>query len=767
MQFTEGLLGSVEFLKWFRPGGPWVLTTIAEGRAPTTRTFKPETKQQLLPWLEASDGIENIYFQVNVCVRDHVAKKTDKEDMAAAEWLHVDVDPSAGADLFDAERSNILKKLEGHSPKPSLIIDSGGGYQAFWRLSEPVLPTDNIPNHENWADFESYNRQLAYDLGGDNCHNVDRIMRLPGTTNVPNKKKREKGRTPRPSSVVWASDTTFDLNVFPKAPLVGGGEHADTGRINVELSGNLRPLSVEELNNLPVSDHVKMLIIQGGDPMNPDKYNSRSDVVWRVVCEMVRAEIEDDVIAAVLLDQDLKISNHIYDQKNPQGYTVRQIQRAKEHAIDPWLQTLNSEYFAVIVGGKFRVVRRKNTGVFEYMEVGAFKNIFSNQVVKFKGPNGEDCFKKLGQWWLDHPNRRTYMGGIIFDPSNNHQTDEFNLWQGFAYSPKEGKLHQRYLEHIFENICSSNQEYYDYIIGWVARLIQTPATQSESAIVLRGKEGTGKNSFVGPLGDLFPQHFFEGGQTSQFLGQFNSHLRDKILVHGNEAFFAGDKKHEAALKMLITEPKMPIEAKGIDITQESNYLHVIMSSNSEWVVPAGPESRRFLVLDVADTKRNDTDYFIKMKADLKSGGYENLLHFLMNYDLSKFNVRKIPFTEALSDQRLRTLPNQAKWWMDCLQQGYIVNDTDGWKNQLSTKYVYNSYIEAMRQQGRQFNEMKTAFTRYLKKAAEGIDTKNVYKEGRVYIFPSLEKCRSEFDKNFGGPYEWEEIDEGANREIPF
>ena len=79
---------------------------------------------------------------------------------------------------------------------------------------------------------------------------------------------------------------------------------------------------------------------------------------------------------------------------------------------------------------------------------------------------------------------------------------------------------------------------------------------------MRGQEGVGKNTFVGALGKLFGRHFFEGSTDSQFTGQFNSHLQDKIFVHANEAFFAGDKRHEGTLKAMITDPMMPIEAKG-------------------------------------------------------------------------------------------------------------------------------------------------------------------------------------------------------------
>lgn len=43
---------------------------------------------------------------------------------------------------------------------------------------------------------------IAKALGGDNCHNVDRLLRLPGTINMPNAKKRAAGRVPTLARII-------------------------------------------------------------------------------------------------------------------------------------------------------------------------------------------------------------------------------------------------------------------------------------------------------------------------------------------------------------------------------------------------------------------------------------------------------------------------------------------------------------------------------------------------------------------------------------
>ena len=134
----------------------------------------------------------NVYWTTNQ-VAEGCNKKPSKADILAARFAHVDIDPPKNGGPFDKLRAQA--ELLALSVPPTLIIDSGGGLQAFWRLSGPASP----------AEVESVNRSLAGRLGGDNCHNIDRLMRLPGTVNYPNARKRAAGRSPSLAKVIYDS----------------------------------------------------------------------------------------------------------------------------------------------------------------------------------------------------------------------------------------------------------------------------------------------------------------------------------------------------------------------------------------------------------------------------------------------------------------------------------------------------------------------------------------------------------------------------------
>ena len=101
----------------------------------------------------------NLYFHVNALRTGFINKKAAKGDVSAAQFLHVDVD-----DL------GVKDRIINFSPRPTIVVFSGGGYHSYWRLKEPVEDLDRV---------EAVNKAIAKQVGGDNCHNIDRIMRLP------------------------------------------------------------------------------------------------------------------------------------------------------------------------------------------------------------------------------------------------------------------------------------------------------------------------------------------------------------------------------------------------------------------------------------------------------------------------------------------------------------------------------------------------------------------------------------------------------------
>lgn len=745
-----------------------------------TEDQEPKLREFLSRAAEAGD---NVYFTVNTLLRK-MQKKASEEDVKDVVYLHVDVDPRIGED-FQEEQKRILKMLsEAKGPRPSVLIFSGGGYQAFWKL---VKPLEVRGNRELIEEAKLYNRQLENVFGGDSCHSVDHLMRLPGTVNIPrSKKKIQKGQKPALASVVWFEDSSYDIGAFTKAPKiqdmsVGGS----TGDLTVEISGNIR--QEIDLDTLPdtVSGRVRVAIVQGSNDEEPLKGdNGRSEWLFYVCCELVRAGVSDDVIYSIITDPSNGISSSVLDKGNSrtiERYAVRQIQRAKEFSKDPNLERLNREYALVeSVGGKCRIVKEVWNPTLKRHEIdlqesAGFLKMYGNQFVEM----GKSVMP-LGKWWLSHPNRRTYTT-IIFDPSTDHPTT-LNLWRGFAVDAIPGDC-SLYLEHLKKNLCADRKDWYDYLIGWMANAVQNPGSPAGTAVVLRGRQGTGKGFFAKTFGHLLGYHYRVVTNPEHLVGRFNAHLEDAIVVFADEAIYAGNRKHENILKSIITEGTLPIEAKFQGVRECRNCIHLIMASNEDWVVPASLDDRRFFVLRVGDDHRKDSAYFKSIRDQMEAGGYQALLHYLLTYDLSQFNIYEIPKTEELVEQQRQSMSPVQAFFLRRLMEGRQLKTSPSWEHEV----VRDALIaELLREEPSRYNSYHAALTGISMFVNQvfgiGKDQQSLITGVRSYIdasgreivvqspwglqFPPLDECRKAWDQEYG-QVQWPEIKEFADSQREF
>lgn len=310
---------AIDFLRNWEPKGIWVLSAIdPDAGAIIVASFRAEQEKEVAAWLARWNGKRNIYFQPNRVAR-LFTKKTEKGDLVAANVFHADVDPpkdiktdEARLEWLDAK----LPEIEDFNPTPSIVVYSGGGYQLFWLLKEPIALT----GVEDVARVEAHNRWLEKALKGDHCFNVDRIMRLPGTVNIPNKKKREAGRTRVEARVLSAN---WQLRYDP----ISFGSIEDISAI--APSGAEGKSAAIPRTSLP--EWLRRVVAHGSDPAGERDFGGdRSRAVFAVATELVRSGYTDAEIGRVLSDRDNGISSHIYDQSKPEAYALRQAAQARE-----------------------------------------------------------------------------------------------------------------------------------------------------------------------------------------------------------------------------------------------------------------------------------------------------------------------------------------------------------------------------------------------------------------------------------------------------
>jgi hypothetical protein len=444
--------------------------------------------------------------------------------------------------------------------------------------------------------------------------------------------------------------------------------------------------------------------------------------------------------------------------KNASPYSVLMALHAKGAGTSSLFPAIN-QTFAVVKYGTQILVADIGEDIC-LMKVEDFHKALANIVVV---RNDEEI--AVSRLWFRWKDRRQYLGaGVVFQPGGPLEIkgDMLNLWRGFGIKPMPGDW-SLLRDHIFKEVCSGRQEYFDYLINWMAYAVQHPDRPMGVAVAFLGAQGAGKGIVARTFGKFFGKHFAHIANGDQLTGRFNASIGMSCVVFLDEALWAGDKKGEGVLKALITEPSLQLEAKFRDPIRVENRLRIIVASNNDWAIPAGIGDRRWFVLNVAETFSGTAhqSYWDAVYNQIDRGGAAAMLHDLLSMDVSAFNVRAVPHTAAKALQQVHSLQGSMAWLHDVLQEGSVSGER--WQDAgltIEKDRSYMCYVEFSKRQ------------RDWKPAINAVWSKNILaalgpyigltrpKKGdtrvRSFRFAPLDDCRRQFASHLCAPdLEWE------------
>jgi hypothetical protein len=179
-------------------------------------TFLPGDHEKMQMWIEAQQGKKNLYTSVNRA-KDEAPhnRRLNHKKRNEIGWLRAitpDIDTKkipdgdASGENFRREANRLLQEvapsLSSSQCPPTVLVYSGGGLQPWFVLETPLPATS-----ENVALVEGIGRTLKNRYGGDSVFDAARIMRLPGTINIPDARKQAQGRRPALATILIEHST--------------------------------------------------------------------------------------------------------------------------------------------------------------------------------------------------------------------------------------------------------------------------------------------------------------------------------------------------------------------------------------------------------------------------------------------------------------------------------------------------------------------------------------------------------------------------------
>jgi hypothetical protein len=283
----------------------------------------------------------------------------------------------------------------------------------------------------------------------------------------------------------------------------------------------------------------------------------------------------------------------------------------------------------------------------------------------------------------------------------------FNIFPGYAakMSKKYDPTHPAVLlfkEHVHDVLSGSCAESNSFITGMLAHMLQKPRIKTRVAMVFYSPEKQiGKNIVL----DYLREWIFGVAITAETDGiaemedRFNSGLGGKLVVVINEAPATRDNYHTLwdKMKNRITAIRNRIEAKGMDKIEVLDYTNYIITTNNISAVKIEDGDARYFIQQVSSCRKSDYAYFARFDGVKNAESASQIYSYLMNYDISSFDPRDIPYNAVKAEMQKISKPKPEMFIEEIIDKTYELCLTEQEKewflltNEVPTSVLFSNY----------------------------------------------------------------------------
>jgi len=293
--------------------------------------------------------------------------------------------------------------------------------------------------------------------------------------------------------------------------------------------------------------------------------------------------------------------------------------------------------------------------------------------------------------WTDDPGLRSYEH-LRFDPSPDRSftgPHDLNVWPGLKaeVAAVDGVDDAATIEelvgpirnHVLKVLVDHSEAHCEWLIDWMASIVQRPDKKTQVPVVISGKQGVGK----GIIFDFFREQVLGPGISAQiqnpaqdlFSRFANKHV-DKIFLQIDEG--EGMGKYADQMKNLITSNTINYEIKGLQPLTTANFINIVITTNHERPVLVETSDRRYVLFKASDFYLRNDEYYLNLAAHLKDSRVAKAFYkYLMQRDLTKyaFNFQSSrPLTEYYLQSRKGSIPVVQRFLSALINTKRYLND---------------------------------------------------------------------------------------------
>lgn len=313
---------------------------------------------------------------------------------------------------------------------------------------------------------------------------------------------------------------------------------------------------------------------------------------------------------------------------------------------------------------KWRTEFEKTVAHIMYPTSFLIKTEYGNRLI-----SKNDLFTNYGEdyefvkTWLADPLREKF-DHMEFLPKMDCPINVKNTFTGFKIPETDEVGTTEKFEELLDLVSNHDEATKEYIKQWSAHIFQKPGEMPRTALVFRGRIGTGKNTYTEILKRLLTSslYFETSDPINDLFCRFSTRKEDKLLIVLNETESKQTFQNNQKIKDMITNTIMNIESKGIKAYEKNSFIRLLFHTNTEIPLKIEIGDRRFMVSQTSTKRKGDGQYWKEFYAWMnKPENIKAVYTYLMKVKITLDFENDRPKTDAYYDIQESCLPSEIKW----------------------------------------------------------------------------------------------------------